>query len=168
MPKCPQAARQGVGRELMEVRKAWTAVLRGRPGQRRSRADSGRSPDDGRSAQVWESQQCGASRQIGRLGAVEDISDVNTGLMKGSRQARRVADQAARRSDRRVALMRPFPLARAGSLGRIIRCSHQRRATPDREWMTSWFTGTVTCSGSDNPESGPASLFRSRASACRR
>ena len=41
------------------------------------------------------------------------------------------------------------------------RAHTERRAITAREWMTSWFTGTVACSGVDNPESGPASPFHS-------
>jgi len=36
-------------------------------------------------------------RQIGRLGALEDLSDINSGLATGSREACSIADQAAGR-----------------------------------------------------------------------
>src|SRR5215208_1376279 len=38
-------------------------------------------------------------RQIGRLGALEDLSDVNAGLAENSREARSIADQSARLSE---------------------------------------------------------------------
>jgi hypothetical protein len=34
-------------------------------------------------------------------------------------------------------------------------------------WRTSWFTGTVACSGLDNQESDPSSPFRSQDSSRR-
>src|SRR5206468_3316862 len=54
-----------------------------------------------RGLEVDDQLECGRllDRQIGRLGALEDLSGINAGLAIGSCEARSVADQAAGRGE---------------------------------------------------------------------
>jgi hypothetical protein len=52
-------------------------------------------------------------RQIGGLGALEDLSDVNAGLAIGSREARSIADQAAGRDVFTILIDRRNGIARS-------------------------------------------------------
>src|SRR5437868_14475415 len=64
-----------------------------------------------------------------------------------------LAQMTTANSRKRVPARSP-PAARAGTTS--------AGTTSAGEWMTSWFTDTVACSGFDNPESDPASPLRSQ------